>query len=99
MKITQLIATAALLAATVPAIAGNVNYAVADKDFVSSKTRAEVVAELKVAQANGTVFRNDTYPQVPVNVVSTRSRADVRAEASKAARAPNATIGDTYFGS
>lgn len=96
MNIKQLIATAAILAVTAPVFAGNVNYAVADKDFVSTKTRAEVVAELKVAQANGTIFHGDAYPQLPVVATSTRSRAEVLAEL-KVAQA-NGTIfhGDFY---
>ena len=96
MNIKHLIATAAILAVTAPVFAGNVNYAVADKDFESTKTRAEVMAELKVAQANGTIFHGDVYPQTPVTTTSTLTRAEVLAEL-KVAQA-NGTIfhGDVY---
>ncbi len=49
----QLIASFALLAAAGSAFAQSTDYAQPNERFVSTKTRAEVIAELKQAQAEG----------------------------------------------
>ncbi len=55
----------------------------ADSKFVSTKTRAEVVAELQQARANGELAINDaTYPEKDIASapVSTKTRAQVMEE-------------------
>lgn len=54
---------------------------------VSTKTRAQVIAELKEARAQGLIVNGDDphYPRLPV-ATSTRSRAEVRAEAAGASQ-------------
>jgi hypothetical protein len=73
----------------------NGSYVVGGSDYVfftnvptpSTKTRAEVQAELKQARTDGSLAVIDAaYPATPV-VASSRSRADVRAEAIQAAKA------------
>lgn len=52
----------------------------------STKTRAEVMAELEEARAQGLLtIRDSEYPVLPA-ATSTRSRAEVQIEASEAAR-------------
>ena len=51
--------------------------------FVSTKTRAEVVQELKEAQAAGLIANGNNYPILP-HVTSKKSRADVQQENAKA---------------
>lgn len=54
----------------------------------STKTRAEVMAEFEQARAQGLIMTRDTqYPLQPA-ATSTRSRAEVQAEAVEAARNP-----------
>lgn len=58
----------------------------------STKTRAEVKAELKEAREQGLIMTGDTsYPPEPA-VKSTRSRAAVRAEAAEAAKTRDRSI-------
>jgi hypothetical protein len=47
---------------------------------VSQKTRAEVIAELQQARANGQLTVTEAQRQAYAPFVSTRTRADVRAE-------------------
>jgi hypothetical protein len=63
----------------------------------TSKTRAEVVAELNQARNQGYVVGGQEFTPV-ANVVSTRTRAEVRAEAIQAAKANKGTS-SIYFGS
>lgn len=64
-----------------------------EEHIVSTKTRAQVIAELEEARAKGLVTYGEepNYPQTPV-AKSTRSRAEVRAEAAKAASNPDRSI-------
>ena len=86
MNIKQLIAAATVLAATGAAFA---EARPVDTPFVSTKTRAEVRAELAQAQAQGLLMRRErqNYP-VSAPVRSTRSRDEVRAEAIEAMKHP-----------
>jgi hypothetical protein len=56
--------------------------------FIGERTRAEVKAELQQAQQQGTVGVHSGYAAYlqQLSLGSTRSRADVRAEAVQAAR-------------
>jgi hypothetical protein len=60
----------------------------ADNSFMSSKTRAEVQAEVLRARAEGAVFASevDLSPTMPTKVGSAVSREQVRAEVGDAAR-------------
>ena len=96
MNAKQLIATVAVFAATTPVFASEY---VDFSKFVSTKTRAEVVAELKQAQADGTLAAARSEYVVSTPVAGTpRSRADVRAEAIAAARNHDSNEKDIYFG-
>jgi len=55
----------------------------AETRFVSTKTRADVVAELQQARANGQLLVSDRDQNVKV-VASTKSREEVRAELAQA---------------
>lgn len=60
----------------------------ANETFVSTKTRAEVVAEVLQARAAGVVFVSevDLSPTMAARHDSSRTRADVRAEVGEASR-------------
>ena len=58
-------------------------YVPADANFVSTRTRAEVAAEVEQAYADGTL-RVSEYAYPVMNVELTKSRADVRAELERA---------------
>jgi hypothetical protein len=76
MKTKQLIATAAMLIATGAAFAQQTDSVAADANFVAKKTRAEVIAELKQAQANGVyAVGGEEFPGQVV-AKATRSRSD-----------------------
>ena len=86
MNIQKFALTAAFVATTA-AIAGSAfadaRYPV-DAPFVSTKTRAEVVAELTQAGDQGRLnYSHTLYPNTPV-VASTKTRAEVIAELTQA---------------
>lgn len=63
-----------------------------EEHITSTKTRAQVINELNEARAQGMIGARDTdYPVAPA-ANSTRTRAEVRAEAIKAAKNPASTI-------
>ncbi|MDB5821538.1 MAG: hypothetical protein JWR21_242 [Herminiimonas sp.] len=101
MKATKLIAAVALFAATTgAAFAQQAEFTPADAGFQSTKTRAEVRAEVVQAYKDGTLVTNDG-----INVNSTalahageRTRAEVRAEQAAAPHQSNLNPRDTYFG-
>lgn len=80
--------------ATVAALSGQAAFAGDMNDFdvnrtvtPSTATREAVVAELKAAQAQGLVRAGDVVVAPVANLESTRSKAEVRAEARTALRA------------
>ena len=89
MNIKKVIATASLLALTGSVFANDLlPFSEADH-FVSTKTRAEVKAEVMQAVRSGElVAHGDVTPaeQFAVNSKSVRSRAETRTEAADAAR-------------
>lgn len=85
MKVKTLITAVTLLTSAGAAFAGNVDPFVDHTVFVSSRTRAEVIAEMQQAAVEGSVSRTPEYVDHS-NVVSTRTRDDVRNEAIQAAR-------------
>lgn len=97
MNAKHLIAAVAVLAATGSAIAQE--YVAPDANFVSTKSRAEVVAELRQARADGSLDVSEYgYPVVQASS-TLKSRDEVRAEL--AAHLLNHPYEDTqsrYFG-
>ena len=86
MNISKIVAAAALIAAAGSALA-DAAYPV-DATFVSTKTRAEVVSELKQARDQGLLnFSYDDYPRLPA-AVSSKTRAEVREELAAARANP-----------
>lgn len=88
MKVKTLIAAVTLLANAGAVFAGDVDPFVDFTHVVSSKTRAEVIAEMREAAAKGEVTRNIEHVDFS-NVASTRTREEVRNEAILAARSRN----------
>lgn len=78
MNILKIIAAAALVAATGSALA-EASYP-PETPFVSTKTRAEVIAELKQASADGSLNTAASAYPVLQPVASTTTRAAVKAE-------------------
>lgn len=81
MNVQRLIAALAVLAATGSVFAGDVDPFPKQQPPVSTKTRAEVQAELAQARAQGWVTGGEEPDYPKIQVKSTRSRAEVRAEA------------------
>ncbi|MFL9878335.1 DUF4148 domain-containing protein [Herbaspirillum rhizosphaerae] len=92
MNIAKIIAATALIAAAGSAFA-ETQYPV-DKPFVSTKTRAEVVAEVK--QAGGDLGRRN-YQETfnPAPVASSKTRAEVLAELGRGGNIARANYVDT----
>ena len=98
MNAKQLIATIVMFTATGAAFAQSTEYVTPNENFVSTKTRAEVKAELQQAYAEGALAQHDG--QDMVIVTGKRSRAEVRAEAiQSASNQRRGTTNSTYFGS
>lgn len=79
MKAKQLIVAVAAVAATGSVFAQGNSEWVEFNDFVSTKSRAEVKAEVAQAYAQGDLARNTEYVEF-TQVASTTPRAQVRAE-------------------
>lgn len=94
MNAKQLIAILSVFAAGSAFAADNGIY-VDHSNFVSTKTRAEVRAEMAQAAAAGTLGHESEFVE-HAHVASTRSREDVRGEAVQAAR--NQARQPEYFG-
>jgi hypothetical protein len=96
MNIKNLVAAVALVAA-----AGSVfaqEYVVPDEGFVSTRTRAEVIAEIKQARADGTLeFNEGNYP-VAQAAESVKTREQVRAELVEYRRQHPAELDLQYLG-
>jgi hypothetical protein len=87
MNTKQLFAAAAILAATGSTFAQQTEFVAADANFTSTKTRAEVMAEVNQAYADGTLIARDG--QEPVVLASAKAapgktRAEVVAELNQA---------------
>lgn len=95
MNTKQLIAAAVVFAAAGSAFAQQTEFVAPDAGFVSSKTRADVVAELQQAYADGTLVQRDGADSVIVSNTH-RSRDAVRAAAKQANQ--DQFNGKLYFG-
>lgn len=100
MNAKQLIAAVVVFAATGSVFAQTAEFVRPDENFVSSKTRTEVVAELKLAQSQGlTATRDDNYPANAQAMAAPRTRKDVQTETKQAAKSNSAYTNSIYFGS
>jgi len=97
MNIKQLIAAVAILTAAGTALAQSAEYVTPDAGFISTMTRAEAVAELAKAKADGTyqvasteyqgrfaVSAHNAGTQREVAAISGKTRAEVLAELKQA---------------
>lgn len=82
MNTKKLVAIMALIAAAGSAMA-DVAYP-PEAAFTSTKTRAEVIAELKQARENGLMARSDRDYPAAAAFASTKTRAEVIAELKQA---------------
>lgn len=99
MNTKQLIIAAAVVTASASAFAEVQEFTAPDANFVSTKTRTEVMVELRQAQTEGFLaFQEDTYPVIQQPDGTARSRAEVRSEAIDSAHNRNVDVKDLYFG-
>ncbi|MDB5762934.1 MAG: hypothetical protein JWQ21_1929 [Herminiimonas sp.] len=94
MNTKQLIVTVAMLAATGSVFAQQAEYVAPVANSASGKTRAEVIDELKQAQANGTyVVGGEEYPgQFSAVARNVRSRAEA-IESARNGKTPSGVAG------
>jgi hypothetical protein len=97
MNAKQLIATAAMLIATGSVFAQQTEYVRPDANFVSTKTRAEVAAELKASNPNSAQVNNEWVDPSKAAANTHRSRDEVRAEGAQAQKNSHVS-GGLYFG-
>ncbi|OGB27590.1 MAG: hypothetical protein A3I66_06875 [Burkholderiales bacterium RIFCSPLOWO2_02_FULL_57_36] len=97
MNARKLTAAVIIFAAAGAASAEPKEFVAPDADFVSSKTRAEVMAELKQAQANDMLsYSEDTYPVTAhQNGMRTRTQANIGTMQSAARSRFDSSL---YFG-
>lgn len=79
MNAKNLFAAVTIFTAAGAALADNTYPYVDHSNFAGTKTRAEVVGELKQASTSGALARNKEYVE-HTNVASGKTRAEVRAE-------------------
>ena len=92
MNTKQLLAALAILSASTSVLAQTSEYVTPNEKFVSTKTRAEVIAELKQAQADGTyIVAGEEYPnQFPALAKKMRDRGESIESAQSRKAAPSA---------
>ena len=99
MKIQKLIVAVAVFAATASAFAQQTEFVAPDAGVKSTLTRAEVRQEMLKAYGDHSMVQQQHTGQDPVYAKGERSRAEVRAEAAKAARQFQAgDVMNPYFG-
>ena len=97
MKLNQLIAAAAILAASGSAFAQQTEFIAPDANFKASVSRAEVRQDLSSAYAAGDAVQQQRDGQDRV-YASQRSRQDVRSEMTHASQSRRGNVNDLYFG-
>jgi glycerol kinase len=95
MNAKTLIAAVTLLTSAGAVFAGNVESVSHNSNFVSTKTRAEVTAELQQVAAKGGMTRNHDAVNHNSNFVSAKTRDEVRNEAIQVA---NSSLFNSYIG-
>ena len=99
INLRNLVAAAALFAATGAAFAQQTEFVAPDAGFRSSLTRAEVRQDLAQAAADGAIAQRQHDGQDTVYAGGSRSREEVRAEAVRSAALRHyGDVNDTYFG-
>ena len=98
MNAKNLIVAAAIFAAAGSSFADTTGNFTDFTRVQSSKTRAEVVAELKQAKEQGYVASRDGADVVYATAATPRTRADVRAEAVAEAKTQKRGTSSIYFG-
>lgn len=99
MSFKKLITAVAVFAATGSAFAQQTEFVAPDAGAKLTLTRAEVRQEMAQAYGQGKLVQQQHTGQDPVYAKSQRSRAEVRAEAEKAARQHHAgDVNSPYFG-
>ena len=99
MNVKNLIAAVAVFAAAGSAFAQQTEFVAPDAGFKSTMTRAEVRQDLTQAASQGAIVQRQHDGQDPVYAAGTRSRQDVRGEATQSARNHRAgNVNDLYFG-
>ena len=99
MVVKKLIAAVAVFAAAGSAFAQQTEFVAPDASAKSTLTRAEVRQEMLSAYRNHTMVQQQHTGQDPVYAKGQRSRAEVRAEAARAARQFHAgDVTSPYFG-
>lgn len=97
MNSKHFIAAILMSAATGAVLAQSHEFVAADAGFHSTKSRAEVVAELQQAQSAGLLaFTDATYPVLAIPA-GMRTRAEVRSEITPSAMTNDAKS-SLYFG-
>ena len=98
MNAKQIIVTVAMFAATGAAFAQSTEYVTPNENFVSTKTRAEVKAELAQAYLEGSLSHRDG--EDVVRVAGSRVREQAPAETTQSVRVKRlpADVTDIYFG-
>jgi hypothetical protein len=98
MNAKKLTAAVIMFAAAGATFAQNAEFVAPDANFVSSKSRAEVIAELKQAKADGSLaFTEYNYPVI-ANQGGARSQAAKQSGIMSSAGASQANS-NIYFGS
>jgi hypothetical protein len=99
MKAKQLIAALSLIGAAGSVFAQQTEFVAPDAGFVSSKTRAEVAAEVKQASEQGLLVTNDAFPRDEPIAGKPSTREEVRASLNQPPRnGRDLHDGDIYFG-
>ena len=99
MNIQKTILAVAVFAATSTAFAQQSEFLAPDAGAISTLTRAEVRQEMLEAYRQHSLVQQQHTGQDPVYAKGQRSRAEVRAEAAKAARQFHAgDVMSPYFG-
>jgi hypothetical protein len=99
MFVKKLITAVAVFAATGSAFAQQIEFVAPDAGAKLTLTRAEVRQQMTEAYSQGKLVQQQHTGQDPVYAKGQRSRAEVRAEAEKAARQSHAgDVNSPYFG-
>jgi len=86
MNTKNILVAAAVFAASATAFAQQTEFVAPDAGFISTKTRAEVVADLNQAYGQGALASQQYDGQPTIQLAGTKSRADVVAELNQAYR-------------
>ena len=96
MRIKSFIAAAAILITAGSAFAETIDGVAPDASFKSALSRAQVVEQLRRAQANGDVQPGELYGLQVANFRSTKSRAQVTGELKQAQANGEIVSGELY---